>query len=427
MDENILQSETPSGRLLSDVKLLWLQQKQGSFGGAEANVLATATALRDQVFHNTLLYRESTGLAEENWIKAFGERILAPHGEELVSLVEKLRPDAIWIHNWDTSEDFARLRVLGIPMGRMVHDHALYCMRHYKYHPLTRKNCARPASLACLFPCGAFLQRGHGRWPIRIASLGEKLKEIHHNQQLDRLLVASAFMQQELVRNRFPATKIHLLPPVPPPANEEAQGKCTASLPYPTHDFVPGRILYIGQVIRGKGVDYLLKALHGLPGDWHLSLAGQGSALPACRKLIARLGLENRITLYGHLSQEAVRQQYREAQFIVVPSAWPEPFGMVGIEAMRESRAVIGFGVGGIPEWLKNEENGVLVPPADIHALREAMAGLLADRVKCRRLGARGYEMSHQEFSFARYIEGLVNFLQELKNCTPFVGARVSL
>jgi glycosyltransferase involved in cell wall biosynthesis len=403
------------------VNLLWLQQKRGAFGGAEANVLATATALQAQGVRNTLLYGESTGVAEEAWSEAFESQILAPAGEALLSLARKLQPDAIWIHNWNRSDDFLRLKELHIPLGRMVHDHALYCMRHYKYHPLTRKNCNRPASWACLFPCAAFLQRGNGPWPFRLASLGDKLREIRNNQALDRILVASDFMKRELVRNRFDAAKIRLLPPVPPPPPQDPRETLAAHHHKSPRQstFVPGRILFIGQVIRGKGVDLLLRALSGMPGDWHLSLAGQGSALPSCKKLMRKLGLEERVTLHGHLNPTELSQQYREAQFLVVPSTWPEPFGMVGIEAMRHAKAVVGFAVGGIPEWLRDGENGRLVPPADVPALRATMASLLNDPARCLRLGQNGLALAQTEFSFVRYIKGLHTFLHEMQNVTP--------
>lgn len=398
--------------------LLWLQQKRGAFGGAEGNVLATARALGARGHRNTLFFRESTGVAEDAWAEAFDQQICVPPGADLLAIARRLKPDLVWIHNWDDSKDFLRLRELGKPLGRMVHDHALYCMRHYKYHPLTRRNCGRPASLACLFPCGAFLQRGSGLLPVKFASLSKKLTEIAQNRQLDRVLVASNFMRDELTKNQFDPAIIRLLPPIPPTPEPVAADHFASSDPVdtsaPSVDFIAGRILFIGQVIRGKGVDLLLRALEGLDGNWHLSLAGQGSALPACRRLITKLGMDSRVTVLGHLDPASLARQYQEAQFLVVPSAWPEPFGMVGIEAMRHARAVVGFGVGGIPEWLRHEENGLLVPPGNIGAMRIAIKSLLDDPAACRRLGNHGWNLAQTEFSFSTYITGLEEFLNDL-------------
>ncbi len=376
------------------MRILWLHEKAGAFGGAEANVLATASALRERGWSNELVCRESTEVGLDAWAGAF-DHIHVGGDPEMVA--ERFAPDAVWIHNWLDSAQFSGLARRGLPLGRMVHDHALYCMRHYKYHPLTRKNCTRPASVACLFPCMAFLQRGSGAFPVRFASLGAKLAEIRANRTLDLLVVASGFMRGELVKNAFPEDRIAVLPPVPPESGGAAG----------TDGSEPGRILFCGQVVRGKGVDLLLRALRGLDGPWHLALAGQGTALGDCRRMISEFGLGGRVSLHGHLAPGELAVQYRRAQFVVVPSAWQEPFGMVGVEAMRHARAVVAFAVGGIPDWLEDGRNGILVPAADVDGLKAAMARMLADPGMCRRMGEAGREIASTRFSFAKYIDNL--------------------
>lgn len=389
------------------MKILWLNAKLGAFGGAEANVLATARALRARGWHNELMYLEKTGVAMEAWEDAFAATwdVSTEAGERRA--IDESAAAAIWIHNWPASGFFARLRARGVPMGRMVHDHALYCMRHYKYHPLTRRNCTRPASAACLFPCLAFLQRGSGRWPVRLDSLTKKLEEIRDNRALDRVVVASRFMKGELLKNGFAEEKIRILAPIPDePPDQQPSAESAAS--------IPGRLLFIGQVIRGKGVDLLIRALHGLPGEWHLALAGKGSALEKCRALIARFGLESRVTIYGHLNPGELSAQYRQAQIVVVPSAWQEPYGMVGIEAMRHARAVVAFDVGGIPEWLSHNQNGRLVPAGNVDALRATLRDLLANPDDCRAMGLTGFKNAASVFSFSNSIDNLSGMLTEL-------------
>ena len=386
------------------MKIVWLHEKMGAFGGAEANVVASAQALRDRGFRNVLVCRGRTGVDEEPWVSAFEE---IHEGADPVDVVRSAAPDAVWIHNWPESADFPRLAACGVPLARMVHDHSMYCMRHYKYNPLTRRNCTRPASAACIFPCLAFLQRGHGAVPVKFASLRRKLAEIADNRQLDCLVVASEFMRGELIKNGFDAAKVRILAPMPPEA--PAAGAPPGEVP-----FVPGRILFTGQIIRGKGLDLLIRAVHGLGGDWHLSVAGAGSALGKCRALIERLGLGPRVTIHGYLGARQLSEQYGEAQVVAVPSAWQEPYGMVGVEAMRHARPVVGFGTGGIPEWLRDGGNGLLVPPGDIGALRAALDGLLGDPAECRRMGARGLELAATDFSFSNYAGKLAHMLADV-------------
>jgi glycosyltransferase involved in cell wall biosynthesis len=138
-----------------------------------------------------------------------------------------------------------------------------------------------------------------------------------------------------------------------------------------------------------------------------LALAGQGTALGDCRRMISEFGLGDRVSLHGHLAPGELAVQYRRAQFVVVPSAWQEPFGMVGVEAMRHERAVVAFAVGGIPDWLEDGRNGILVPAADVDGLKAAMARMLADPGMCRRMGEAGREIASTRFSFAKYIDNL--------------------
>lgn len=379
----------------------------GAFGGAEANVLHTADALTRRGFHNVLLYRENTGIDEERWQNAFAERYHVHDADEVRAAVQASQARAVWIHNWDQSGDFAKLADLGIPLGRMVHDHALYCLRQYKYHPLTRRNCTRPASAACIFPCLAPLQRSRTGFPIRWVSFLAKLEEIAHNRALDRLVVASEFMRGELLKNRFAGEKICLLPPVPP--EFFPTGGNEAGL-----DAEAGRILFVGQVIRGKGVDVLLRALAGLKGVWKFALAGRGSALPKCEALIDKLGLRERVEIFGHLTPAELLQQYQRAQISVVPSVWQEPFGMVGIEAMRLGRPVVAFASGGIPEWLREGETGLLAPTGSVVGLRRALQTLLDDPERARQMGQRGQIVARDVFSFSRYVDNLALMLENL-------------
>ena len=384
------------------MKIVWLHEKLGEFGGAEANVLASAGALARSGWENHLVYREATGRGEEAWHEAFAS---CRKGADPVAVARDVGADAVWIHNWPDSGDFVRLAEAGIPAARMVHDHAIYCMRHYKYNPLTRKNCTRPASAACIFPCLAFLQRGSGVLPVRFASLGEKMAEIRDNQRLDRVVVASDFMRGELLKNGFPPERIRIIAPLPPVTDGGAHADAEP---------VPGRVLFVGQVIRGKGVDLLLRAMRGVPSDWHLSVVGRGSALPQVKALAEELGLASRVTFHGHLSGAEISRQYLEAQVVAVPSAWQEPFGMVGIEAMRHSRPVVAFAVGGIPDWLRDGENGVLVPAGDVAAFGNAIAVMLSQPEKCRVMGSRGAEMAAIDFSFRRYIDKVHSMFTEL-------------
>jgi glycosyltransferase involved in cell wall biosynthesis len=73
----------------------------------------------------------------------------------------------------------------------------------------------------------------------------------------------------------------------------------------------------------------------------------------------------------------AVMQAWRRCLFGLVPSVWPEPFGIVVLEAMAASRPVIASRIGGLTDLVADGETGLVVAPGDALALRGAMARLL--------------------------------------------------
>jgi glycosyltransferase involved in cell wall biosynthesis len=91
----------------------------------------------------------------------------------------------------------------------------------------------------------------------------------------------------------------------------------------------------------------------------------------------------------------------------VLSSVWPEPFGAVGLEAMRYGVPVVAFDAGGIREWLISAYNGYLVSWMDCAAFACRVQELLLDKTLARQMGERGRRLVDQKFHFSNYISGL--------------------
>src|SRR5262249_17764834 len=157
------------------------------------------------------------------------------------------------------------------PLVRMVHDHDIYCMRSYKYFYRTRRICDRPASLYCIFGCGAFLARNRAAgWPVKYVSYRDKKREIALNQRFDRMITVSNFMRAELLKNGFAPEKIEIHPPVPRPGDPTLRSAFSDR----------NLILYAGQIIRGKGVDVLIESLALLKTPFECIILGEGNHRP---------------------------------------------------------------------------------------------------------------------------------------------------
>jgi len=174
-------------------------------------------------------------------------------------------------------------------------------------------------------------------------------------------------------------------------------------------------VLFVGQVIRGKGVDLMLKALADLKGEWQATIVGEGSFLESCKQLAVKLGIADRVTFPGWVPHAELDSYYQSASMLVVPSRWPEPFGMVGIEAMARGRPVVAFANGGIPDWLDHGTTGLLVPPADITAMTTAIQKLLDDTSLAAQMGQAGAGHVLNSFSHQVYLDQIKQQLDQIK------------
>src|SRR5262245_20395105 len=144
------------------MNLLFVHKYLGAFGGAETNILLTANELSKRGHSSSLLYVEPTGLRQQDWTSTFRNclRYEPTSGVRNLEQGPKLcAPDALYVNNVNDLTLLEEISHAHLPVLRMVHDHEMYCLRGYKYHPVTRGVCHRRASWVCVFPCGAPLAR----------------------------------------------------------------------------------------------------------------------------------------------------------------------------------------------------------------------------------------------------------------------------
>jgi glycosyltransferase involved in cell wall biosynthesis len=297
--------------------------------------------------------------------------------------LRQFRPDLVYVHKVGDLKLLQALLQSGLPVIRMVHDHSLTCLRSYKYNYFTRKICRRRASLFCVFPCLATLQRNTtGTLPIKWGSYNAKQREMILTKTCDALVVYSQHQKDELVRNGFKPAQIEICVPIRSDGNRSQ-----------VSSFGPGNVLlYIGQIIRGKGVDVLLQALAKVQVPFRCNIVGGGNHQAYCERLCKRLGLSGRVRFCGYVPPAQLQKFYLEASAFLMSSLWPEPFGMSGPEAMRYGLPVVAFDAGGIGEWLKDGQNGFLVPWKDTEAFAARIEDLLKQKNLARRLGQCGQD-----------------------------------
>jgi glycosyltransferase involved in cell wall biosynthesis len=171
-------------------------------------------------------------------------------------------------------------------------------------------------------------------------------------------------------------------------------------------------IISVGRVVKEKGMDHLLQAFVSLKQKAKIVIIGDGPFLNELKSLAQRLGIISDVSFPGWLSPNELKSYYQRCRMVVVPSTWPEPFGMVGIEAMAYGKPVIAFDVGGISEWLEDGETGFLIQSRDEATLAEKMNLLLQDRPLAMGLGSKGREAVENRFIPEIHVERLLAIIQ---------------
>lgn len=315
----------------------------------------------------------------------------------LRGLLAQVRPDVAHVHHLHrhlTPSVLVPLHEAGIPVVWTVHDYELVCPNGQLY--------------ADGAPCERCL--GHRyqeavRHRCKHDSLAESAavaaeKALHHRldafRHVDRFLCPSRFLADRLLRFGLdPARLVHLpngVEPPPPPAPAPA-----------------ARWLYAGRITAEKGVRDLLAAARLLP-EHPLTVCGDGPLLAELRA-----SAPAHVTFTGALSPVEVRRRLAHADVVVVPSRWPENDPYAVLEAQAAGRAVVASAIGGIPEQVTDDVDGVLVPPAQPPALAAAVRALLADPARRTRLGEAAAARITRTRSLARWMDQVEATYRQLR------------
>lgn len=123
------------------------------------------------------------------------------------------------------------------------------------------------------------------------------------------------------------------------------------------------------------------------------------------------------VTCLGFVSDEELIHQFRTCSVYCITSVWAEPCGCTHLQAMAVGKAVIGYNVGGIPEYVKTGETGILVSVGDVDALADALKKLLEDENLQARMGLAAMENVQKNFTVQTMGEKYLALYKEmLKN-----------
>lgn len=329
-----------------------------------------------------------------------------------------LAPDVVFLQ---VARNLSALETLldVAPVVRFVHDHTLFCPGLNKYTE-TDGPCSRPLGLECLrrywltSGCVCFKKAGHANVIVDpLTTLAATLREIDITKRAARLVTNSAYMAGELVQAGFDH---HAVVPLPMFTRSGTTAQPAGELPAETAEFLkssdapliftPARL-----TLPDKGVDYLISALATMTHDFRCVIAGTGPAEEWLRTKAEQDGVGERVHFTGWLDQGGVEALFERCDIVACPSVWKEPFGLVGLEAMAHQKPIVGFRTGGIPEWLRDGDNGLLVDRCDVGAYAGALDRLTANPSLREELGAGGARILAEDFAEALHMDRLEGVL----------------
>ncbi len=178
------------------------------------------------------------------------------------------------------------------------------------------------------------------------------------------------------------------------------------------------KILFVGSLNKTesyKGVDYLINGLNLMKKDMEFTcdIVGEGDLKEYYKELAKELKLEKQINFLGKLFGKKLVKEYQISSLLVLPSSL-DNFPIVLLEAMACKKPIIATNIGGIPEIIDNNKNGLLVPPKDSKALAEAIIKILKNPKLARQMGEEGYKKVKKNFTWGIQSKKMDKIIQEI-------------
>lgn len=313
-------------------------------------------------------------------------------------------PDVVHAHNW-LIYSYLPVRDPSIPLVLTLHDFGLVCAK--KVLRYDDSECTGPRPVKCL-RCTT-RHYGIAKGPLTLGGLWMMQPALRRS--VDCFIAVSEAVAQ---KNRLREIGVPhvVIPNFLADDYGESNGQSIPAITLPSAPYV----LFVGGLAQIKGLEPLIAAYSRLNERRRPSLLLVGYT--GREELEVLRDLPPGVTLMTDQPREVVAEAFKGSLFAVVPSIWSEPFGLVVLESMAYGRPVIASRVGGLPEVVRDGENGLLVEPNNPEALLAAMTRLIHDPGLRTRLGDAAFRDA-ERFRASKVIPEVEALYEELRSARP--------
>lgn len=324
------------------------------------------------------------------------------------------QPDVCYSHNMNVLDVDRRL-IAAMPVIKFMHGYFGTCVSGLKRHAWpTPRPCDRPFGPAC---AALFLPRRCGRASIRVLGAQYRWTAAQHDllPSYRAIVVASDHMRREYVNNGVDAGRVHVVPLFP-------TCEPVAAPAAPTEE---PSVAFLARMTPLKGGALLVRAVGIALAQLHtritLTMVGDGPERPQCEAVARHHGVD--CAFVGWQPGPERFDAVRRAHLVAVPSVWPEPFGLVGLEAAAFGVPAIAFDVGGIAQWLRPGVNGILVEadPPRAETFADALVSAFRDRAQLAAMRPKALAVA-REMSLARHVDRVEQLLRECSSTAASDG-----
>jgi len=294
----------------------------------------------------------------------------APDPETVIDLQRVLRrerPQLIHAHNWIVHSYLPLARSSHSALALSLHDYGLICAtKRLRRHD---EVCSGPAPVKCQICAGEH----YGPTKGLVAAFGTRSNESRLRRHVDAFLPVSSTVAQLCRIDGDERSRVipNFIGELPKPDLDDPRLQQLPEEPF---------ILFFGDATVDKGAWHLADAYSRLEDAPPLVLVG--------RCYIDELRQRPNVFPMGAWPHQLAIEALRRSLFSVAPSLWPEPFGLVALEAAAAGKAIVASDIGGLRDIVVDGETGLMVAPEDRAALSAAMQRLIADADLRERLGA---------------------------------------